>query len=168
MGNFTPLPAVPPSTMTLHTDHEGPEKTADPGPSSKSDDTPDELSALLSQHHAEEAQTEVPRAFLLAGRLADLDAGKGRMVLRTPLDEIAIFRVGGELHAVSNVCPHEQAPLLVAGDIDEAACSVTCPMHGWTFDLRSGRQIGATGRVRCYELRIEGEELWVEEPVCER
>ncbi len=48
---------------------------------------------------------------------------------------IALFNVGGEFHALDGVCPHQGGPLgkgTLCGHI------VTCPWHGWQFDVRSG------------------------------
>jgi nitrite reductase (NADH) small subunit len=63
---------------------------------------------------------------------------------------IALFNVGGVIHAVNNSCPHHGGPLChgrVGGHLlpsapyehvwsDEPV--VTCPWHGWQFDLRTG------------------------------
>jgi nitrite reductase/ring-hydroxylating ferredoxin subunit len=53
------------------------------------------------------------------------------------------------------VCPHQRIPVLYDGHINNGV--VTCPMHGWEFDLcnRDGRRPG----LRHYEtLEHEG---WV-------
>jgi nitrite reductase/ring-hydroxylating ferredoxin subunit len=39
------------------------------------------------------------------------------------------------VHAVSGACPHAQGPL-ADGSLDGAV--LTCPFHGWTFDVRTG------------------------------
>lgn len=74
------------------------------------------------------------------GRSADVPLWEGR---RVTVDgrRIAIFRTDDGLHAIGADCPHAGGPLqdgLVADDC------VTCPLHGWRFDLRSGARIGAT------------------------
>ena len=48
---------------------------------------------------------------------------------------IALARVDGAFHALDNVCPHAGGPL---GDGVLDGCQLTCPWHGWTFDVRSG------------------------------
>jgi nitrite reductase (NADH) small subunit len=50
--------------------------------------------------------------------------------------EVALFNVEGRFYAIANRCPHRGAPLS-RGRVEEAA--VRCPLHGWLFDLESGR-----------------------------
>ena len=50
-------------------------------------------------------------------------------------DEIWVFRLGTELTAISNVCPHKMGPL-AEGQIINGR--VECPWHGYTFDLITG------------------------------
>ena len=66
---------------------------------------------------------------------------EGARVVRTPCGEVAVFRTdAGDLHALDNRCPHRGGPLaegIVHGH------SVTCPLHNWVFDLRTGKAQGA-------------------------
>jgi nitrite reductase/ring-hydroxylating ferredoxin subunit len=48
---------------------------------------------------------------------------------------IALFRVDDEFHALEGVCPHQGGPL---GKGSLQGCVVTCPWHGWQFDVRNG------------------------------
>lgn len=68
------------------------------------------------------------------GRVDDVPLYEGR---RVTVDgrRIAVFRTDDGVHAVAADCPHAGGPLqdgLVAD-----GC-VTCPLHGWRFDLRTG------------------------------
>jgi len=76
--------------------------------------------------------------------------------------QIALFRVGGEIHALGNRCSHARGPLS-DGEIDAAGCSVTCPWHYAKFDLRTGRAIDGVAtqsvptfdvEVRCGTIRV--------------
>lgn len=49
---------------------------------------------------------------------------------------VALFNVDGTFYALDGVCPHQGGPL---GQGDLAGCIVTCPWHGWQFDVRSGQ-----------------------------
>lgn len=49
---------------------------------------------------------------------------------------VALFNVDGTFYALDGVCPHQGGPL-GNGDLD--GCVVTCPWHGWQFDVRSGK-----------------------------
>jgi len=60
----------------------------------------------------------------LVGRLPDAPGGS-----------IAVFRVGGRLHAVRDECPHAGASL---ADGDLRGAIVTCPRHGSQFDVTTG------------------------------
>ena len=76
--------------------------------------------------------------------------------------EIAVFRIGNSFYAVSNVCPHQHAPVLAGGEL--CGTILTCPMHGWQYDLRSGSAINASGRLRTFEVLVDGEDICVRTP----
>ena len=59
----------------------------------------------------------------------------GRLVVEAGGKQIAIFNVNGKLVACDNVCLHRGGPL-GEGDIEELI--VTCPWHGWQFDVTTG------------------------------
>ncbi len=69
-----------------------------------------------------------------AGAADEFAEGKGRTV-RLWGRRVAIFRHGGRLHAIDARCPHSGADL-GPGRVHEGR--VTCPDHGWTFDLSTG------------------------------
>lgn len=74
----------------------------------------------------------VPRLKVCA--VADLPPGDARVV---PVNEkeVAVFNVGGAFHAMDNACPHRGAPL---SDGRLEGKTVTCPWHGWRFDVSTG------------------------------
>ncbi|MBI2620482.1 MAG: Rieske 2Fe-2S domain-containing protein [Ignavibacteriales bacterium] len=86
--------------------------------------------------------------------------GPGRS-MRVSLDgeDVAIFRQGNEFFAVSNVCPHQHFARIYEGRLGDR--TVTCPMHGWTFDLRTGACLHESGHLRTFELKEEGDDLFV-------
>ena len=45
---------------------------------------------------------------------------------------IALFNVDGTFYALDGVCPHQGGPL---GQGTLEGCIVTCPWHGWQFDV---------------------------------
>jgi nitrite reductase (NADH) small subunit/3-phenylpropionate/trans-cinnamate dioxygenase ferredoxin subunit len=57
------------------------------------------------------------------------------VVVNVRKKDIAIFRIGGVLHAIDDMCPHMGASL--AGGFVEDGC-VTCPWHYWRFRLSDG------------------------------
>lgn len=58
--------------------------------------------------------------------------------------EVAVFNVNGQYRAIGNRCPHRGGPL-ARGHVEQVAIdgtahpAVRCPMHGWLFDLATGR-----------------------------
>ena len=50
-------------------------------------------------------------------------------------DAVALANVGGDYFAVSNVCAHAGGPI---GDGALDGHTVTCPYHGWSYDVRTG------------------------------
>ena len=49
---------------------------------------------------------------------------------------LAVFNVDGEFHVLDGICPHAGGPL-GQGQLDGNV--VTCPWHGWQFDVQTGR-----------------------------
>jgi nitrite reductase (NADH) small subunit len=79
--------------------------------------------------------------------------------------EVAVFNVGGSLHAVDARCLHRGGPL-AEGAVRDGV--VTCPWHWWRYDLRTGARLGAPWlRLRRYPVRVEGDRILVEVPAAE-
>jgi nitrite reductase (NADH) small subunit len=73
---------------------------------------------------------------------------------------IALFNVDGELHALDGVCPHQGGPL---GRGELNGCVVTCPWHGWQFDVKTGRhQLSASIVQPHFPVKTESGGIWVE------
>ena len=69
-----------------------------------------------------------------------------------------LVNVEGTLHALDNNCPHNGGPLS-KGSLDDGA--LTCPWHGWRWDVASGRNLwpGTDWRVPRVPVRIVGDEI---------
>ncbi len=73
---------------------------------------------------------------------------------------VALFNVEGTLYALDGVCPHQGGPL---GQGELNGCIVTCPWHGWQFDVRSGQHQLSTQIVQPrFAVRVEGEWILVD------
>ena len=73
---------------------------------------------------------------------------------------IMVAHVAGRFLAASSICPHEDVSLL-GGDLHGQV--ITCPGHGYEFDLESGRCGHDAGlRLRRYAVREVGGALEVE------
>jgi NAD(P)H-dependent nitrite reductase small subunit len=107
-------------------------------------------------------EPDAPALFEFACLISDIPPDKGKLIIREE-DQIALFRLNGTVYAISNICPHEMSPLLASGAIDRDALTVTCPLHGWIFSIQTGEQIGASGGIPIYAVKIDGDEVWVSE-----
>ena len=73
--------------------------------------------------------------FVRVARTKDIPNGEGRL-FEVGGRRLAVFNVSGRFHAIDNACAHQQGPL-ADGDLD--GCVVTCPWHGWTYDVTNGQ-----------------------------
>ena len=73
---------------------------------------------------------------------------------------LAIANVEGKFLAIDNTCLHRGGPL---GQGELKGKIVTCPWHGWQYDVTTGKVIGnPTVGVACYALEVRGEDIWAE------
>lgn len=92
------------------------------------------------------------------GRVADVPHLEGRGTT-VGGERVAIFRAAEGWFALGGECPHRGGPL--EDGIVADAC-VTCPLHNWRLDLRTGRVIaGGEGSVPVYELLERVGELFI-------
>ncbi len=77
-------------------------------------------------------------------------------------NQILLVKVGGEVYGVLNRCPHMGCQLqsgVLSGYI------LTCPCHGWKFDVRSGQYTeNALTALAIYRCKVENGKIWVEVP----
>jgi nitrite reductase (NADH) small subunit len=74
----------------------------------------------------------------------------------------AIFNIDGQISAIDGICPHQGGPL-AEGEVNGTI--VTCPWHGWQFDVRTGQStLGSRIRQPVYEVKLEGDDVLVAVP----
>lgn len=74
----------------------------------------------------------------------------------------AICNAGGEVRALSGVCPHHGGPL-GQGTVIEGL--LVCPWHMWEFDSYSGAcLVDDTMRVPTYRVKLENSGILVDLP----
>lgn len=91
------------------------------------------------------------------GPTSELPPGSAKMIAVGDFD-IAVFNAGGTFYAIDDVCPH------FAGSLSEGTVNgeiVSCPLHGWCFDLRDGTMPNGRKFVDTFDVHVEGEELFV-------
>jgi nitrite reductase/ring-hydroxylating ferredoxin subunit len=105
----------------------------------------------------------------IVGRASDI--GEGESVIVTVNGRsIGIFRIDGEFHALLNRCPHAGGELckgVVVGTLEASRPGVytfdnsrkllSCPWHGWEFDIKTGQSYfdPVRTRVRTYPVAVE-------------
>lgn len=90
---------------------------------------------------------------------SDLPAGESKAIT-CGKHRIALFNIDGEFYAISDTCPHAGGPLS-EGWVD--GTEVTCPWHGWTFDVTYSEDDRRDGVCR-YRVLVDGEDIKVELP----
>lgn len=90
--------------------------------------------------------------------VADVPFGEGRSIMVEGV-RIGVFNTAAGFFAIENDCPHEGGPL--SDGLLAEAC-VTCPLHGWRINLRSGGVEGREDRVATFRLHREGDTLWID------
>lgn len=107
-----------------------------------------------------------------------MSASEGQWVPVAPLEEIpegeartwevgdvpmAICRVGGTVHCIEDICPHDLGPL---GDGPLEGHEIVCPRHGARFDVRDGRVLclPALCGVRSFPAEVRDGTVWIRWP----
>jgi NAD(P)H-dependent nitrite reductase small subunit len=73
---------------------------------------------------------------------------------------IALFKVGDKIYAIDNVCPHKGGAL-AEGGLKE--CVVTCPWHGWKFDVTTGAMSSNPSiKVKSYPVKLQGSTISIQ------
>jgi nitrite reductase/ring-hydroxylating ferredoxin subunit len=98
--------------------------------------------------------------FIKIATVDEIAPGEAKLV-EVNGNEIALFNVSGQFHAIDNNCTHVGGPLC-EGEI--SGSEVTCPWHGATFDVTTGRVLGppAMEAVNRYNLRIADGSIEIE------
>jgi nitrite reductase/ring-hydroxylating ferredoxin subunit len=98
----------------------------------------------------------------LVGRVKLREVKESGLVrLPHPPFDVLVVWADGEVHALEDACNHAGASL-AEGWVEDAC--VVCPMHGYVFELRTGKLLrpkGLCGDQRTYVTRIEGDEIAV-------
>lgn len=73
---------------------------------------------------------------------------------------VAIFNVVGKFYALDGICPHQGGPL---GKGMLASCIVTCPWHGFQFDVTTGQHQTSQSLVHpTFPVKVENGAIWVD------
>ena len=93
------------------------------------------------------------------GDLKDFPTGEARELV-VDGHIVAVFNVEGELFALDGICPHQGGPL---GKGFLSGCVVTCPWHGFQFDVRDGQhQSSQQLRQPAFPIKTEDGDVFVD------
>lgn len=95
-------------------------------------------------------------------KVDEIETGKS-IAVTCNHESVAIFNIDGSFYACTNRCPHAGAPLqngFLNGTV------VTCPWHGWRFDLAAGPEAPKDGVIR-YPVTVENGEIFVHMPIAD-
>ncbi len=97
--------------------------------------------------------------FVKVANASEIAPGQGKTVEANGR-EIAVFNVGGTLHAIDNGCKHRGGSL-GEGELDGTI--VTCPLHAWTYDVTNGECFDDPDcGVATYPVKVEGGDILIE------
>lgn len=102
------------------------------------------------------------KRFVRACNASAMPGDRGVSIEFDDTHDVAVFYIDRTWYAVSNVCPHKRLHVLCNGLI--SVTSVQCPMHGWRFDLRTGRNLQSGASLRTYDIIEVDGWAWVEWP----
>ena len=88
----------------------------------------------------------------------DIQSGRGKRV-KVDGEEIVLFKIDNTVCAVSNHCPHQHFQLLHEGEYRDGI--VTCPMHGWAYDVRTGISTNASGRLKTFTVEVKDGKIFL-------
>lgn len=98
-------------------------------------------------------------AFERAAKISDVPAGTLREV-QIGQKTIALANVDGKFYAISDVCLHRGGPL---GQGELASSVVTCPWHGWQFDVINGKLVqDPRMSIACYAAEVRGDDVFID------
>ena len=94
-------------------------------------------------------------------RVADrneIPSGQGK-IFELNGNQIAVWNLSGNFYAFQNVCPHRGGPV---GEGELEGTVITCPWHGWQFDLITCASPFNPGmKLTKYDVVVEGDDVKV-------
>ncbi len=102
----------------------------------------------------------IDEGFQRVAELVELIDNRG-VVRKLDDDEIALVKLNGVVAAFINVCPHQHTPLVDRYGGQVLGENLTCPMHGWTYNLRTGECTNGSGKLKILDVKIESSAVFV-------
>ena len=75
---------------------------------------------------------------------------------------VLLINLDGDVHAYEDSCPH-RGVALSCGKLEAASGVLTCAMHLWQYDARTGKGVNPRGGgLRRLPMKVEVDGIWVE------
>ena len=99
--------------------------------------------------------------FIKALSNSELEEGS-ILAVRINGERIALYKIGGEIYATSEMCSHSDCSLEDFGKIVESD-QVECICHGARFRIKTGEvtRVPAEVPLKTYAVRVAENEVWV-------
>jgi nitrite reductase (NADH) small subunit len=95
---------------------------------------------------------------LTVARASDVPPGTAAMV-EAGERELALYNVDGVFYATQAECLHMRGPL---GHGELEGCVLTCPWHGWQYDVRTGEnEFDRALQLETFDVVVEDGEVKV-------
>mgnify|MGYP006281698131 CR=1 FL=1 len=98
--------------------------------------------------------------FVFACSIDEVPAVGGCKVTLDDGTAVAVFRESEHFFAIAQQCPHQHYNVMHRCHVHNHL--VSCPMHGWTFDIRSGSETKQRGRIKTFETLVVNNEVYVQ------
>lgn len=93
----------------------------------------------MQNHETNQPESEL--TWVDVGSVSDFLVDQAKEVLAGQ-DVIAVFRDGDSFYALDGLCAHQGGPIAkgALSKTDAGKTCVTCPWHGWQYELATGIQ----------------------------
>ena len=96
--------------------------------------------------------------FVRVASASEIAPGTGKVV-EVGGKTLAVFNAAGTFYATENACKHRGGPL---GEGALNGTTVTCPWHGWEYDVRSGEcQMDPSIKVQQFDVKVQGDDVLI-------
>ena len=91
-------------------------------------------------------------------KTSEIPVGSGKVV-EVGGKTVAVFNCEGTFYAIDNTCKHRGGPL---GDGSLSGTTVTCPWHGWEYNVTSGECTADRSiTVQKFDVKVEGDDILI-------
>ena len=116
------------------------------------------VAQVLSYPATPRAEEETMPTLTKVAKTSEIPAGSGKVV-EVGGKAIALFNAEGSFYAIDNTCKHRGGPL---GEGSLSGTTVTCPWHGWEYDVTSGAcSMDDSIKVQKYDVKVDGDDLLI-------